>query len=169
MRVDSREAGTASAGRLVDPFQGVAVHVMEQNAASGQPRNGDGRLSFQPQDGIYITAHCMKCITDYQLVISLSLEYPEAIAAGTWSTALEEGLQHEAFQPLALPAIRVGGPAMLDFKVKYNGHLLMHVAGTGYSGDRALSLEVYRVYEDVFSDLCPGRWTRPRSRSKWWR
>ena len=113
-------------------------------------------MSYQPQDGIYITAHCMKCITDYQLVISLSLEYPEAIAAGTWSTALEEGLQHEAFQPLALPAIRVGGPAMLDFKVKYNGHLLMHVAGTGYSGDRALSLEVYRVYEDVIADLCPG-------------
>ena len=45
----------------------------------------------------------------------------------------------------------------MDIRVKYNNHMLIHVAGTGHNGYRSFSLETFTVNQRNMDAMTPGR------------
>jgi len=156
MRVDNREATTGVLGRIMDPWQGECIQAIEQNRAANNTRNGSGHNHWQPTRGLHVVAHVIATMMDYQMVMDFSVDTETSAFPGEFTQQIKEALSTEAFQPLDFPDMDENGPAHLDMKVKYKGHILLHVEGTGYSGDTSLHLTRLKAAEHNLSQLVPG-------------
>ena len=157
MLVDMREATATSLGRMVDPFQGEHIVSIERNAGHNPLTTGDTRQGFDPLNGIYCSLMLMKTMAHHQISMVLSMDYAYGSPGPEWTGEIGEGLTHPAFQPLHLPDLAPGGAPYMDIKVKYNNHMLIHVAGTGHNGYRNFSLETFTVNQRNMDAVTPGR------------
>ena len=113
--------------RLQSPFQGWLLDEILTNAGARINIQSDARLVRSPTTGYHCNMFMLKTLDNFKLVIAGSMTSYGSVPCGKWDSATGEVLSHDAFQPFRWPVMRNDSPTWVDFKIKLEGHLLVHL------------------------------------------
>ena len=72
-----------------------------------------------------------------------------SVPCGRWDSETGEVLSHDAFQPFRWPLMRNDSPTWVDFKIKLEGQLLVHLELRGYRSDQDMSVQINHVSDSI--------------------
>ena len=135
--------------RLQSPYQGWLLDEILTNAGSRINIQSDARLVRSPTTGYHCNMFMMKTLDNFKLVIAGSMTSYGSVPCGKWDSATGEVLSHDAFQPFRWPVMRNDSPTWVDFKIKLEGHLLVHLELRGYRSDQDMSVQINHVSDNI--------------------
>ena len=109
----------------------------------------DARLVRSPTTGYHCNMFMLKTLDNFKLVIAGSMTSYGSVPCGKWDSATGEVLSHDAFQPFRWPVMRNDSPTWVDFKIKLEGHLLVHLELRGYRSDQDMSVQINHVTDSI--------------------
>ena len=135
--------------RLQSPFQGWLLDEILTNAGARINIQSDARLVRSPTTGYHCNMFMLKTLDNFKLVIAGSMTSYGSVPCGKWDSATGEVLSHDAFQPFRWPVMRNDSPTWVDFKIKLEGHLLVHLELRGYRSDQDMSVQINHVTDSI--------------------
>ena len=135
--------------RLQSPFQGWLLDEILTNAGARINIQSDARLVRSPTTGYHCNMFMLKTLDNFKLVIAGSMTSYGSVPCGKWDSATGEVLSHDAFQPFRSPVMRNDSPTWVDFKIKLEGHLLVHLELRGYRSDQDMSVQINHVTDSI--------------------
>ena len=161
---DNRERAGRVEGRLISPFNGLHPLQAWQNANQVLSRHNEGRLAFDPTDGVYLSMFAVKTLQPFKCVIALSMDYPTGIQCAEWGGDILALIAMQELQPQSLPSMGLIGPTYMDLKImctpktgyvfaldgmRVPKGLIAHIVAQGHLGDRNMSLDQNVCYPEA--------------------
>ena len=135
--------------RLQSPFQGWLLDEILTNAGARINIQSDARLVRSPTTGYHCNMFMLKTLDNFKLVIAGSMTSYGSVPCGKWDSATGEVLSQDAFQPFRWPVMRNDSPTWVDFKIKLEGHFLVHLELRGYRSDQDMSVQINHVTDSI--------------------
>ena len=135
--------------RLQSPFQGWLLDEILTNAGARINIQSDARLVRSPTTGYHCNMFMLKTLDNFKLVIAGSMTSYGSVPCGKCNSTTHEVLSHDAFQPFRWPVMRNDSPTWVDFKIKLEGHLLVHLELRGYRSDQDMSVQINHVTDSI--------------------
>ena len=135
--------------RLQSPFQGWLLDEILTNAGARINILSDSRLVRSPTTGYHCNLFMLKTLDNFKLVIAGSMTSYGSVPCGKWDSDTGDVLSHAAFQPFRWPLMRNDSPTWVDFKLKLEGQLLVHLELRGYRSDQDMSVQINHVADNI--------------------
>ena len=135
--------------RLQSPFQGWLLDKILTNAGARINILSDSRLVRSPTTGYHCNIFMLKTLDNFKVVIAGSMTSYGSVPCGKWDAATGQVLSHDAFQPFRWPVMRNDSPTWVDFKIKLEGQLLVHLELRGYRSDQDMSVQINHVTDNI--------------------
>ena len=117
--------------RLQSPFQGWLLDEILTNAGARINILSDSRLVRSPTTGYHCNIFMLKTLDNFKMVVAGSMTSYGSVPCGRW------------------PLMRNDSPTWVDFKIKLEGQLLVHLEMRGYRSDQDMSVQINHVSDSI--------------------
>ena len=145
--VDSRDR------RLQSPFQGWLLDEILTNALANLSVQSDRQLVRPPSQGYHLSLFMVKTLDAVKVIICGSMTCYGGVPCARWDTGTGQVMSHQAFQPFRWPPMTESSPTWVDFKMKLEGQLILHLELRGYRSDKDMSVQLWHVSDLIYTFL----------------
>ena len=136
--------------RVQSPFQGWLLDEILTNAQAHVNVLSDRQLVRSPNQGYHMNLFYMRTLDGTKLIVTGSMTSYESVPCGHWDSATGAVLSHKAFQPFRWPLMRNDSSTWVDFKLRLEGRLLLHLELRGYRSDSDMTVQMNYVSEEIY-------------------
>ena len=136
--------------RVQSPFQGWLLDEILTNAQARVNVLSDRQLVRSPNQGYHMNLFYMRTLDATKLVVTGSMTSYTSVPCGHWDSATGQVLSHKAYQPFRWPLMRNESCTWVDFKLKLEGQLLLHLELRGYRSDGDMSVQMNYVSDEIY-------------------
>eukprot|EP00435_Cladocopium_sp_Y103_P022786 s1365_g5.t1 len=139
--------------RIQSPFQGWLLDEILLNAQSGINILSDRQLVRSPNQGYHMNLFYMKALDGYKLIVAGSMTSYGSVPCAHWDDETANVMTHAAFQPFRWPMMREDSSTWVDFKLKIEGQLLMHLELRGFRSDHDMTVQLNYINDALVMNL----------------
>ena len=132
--VDVRDA------RLVSPLPGLFPIEIHDNSPSSVNINTERSQLTQRITGYELSLFAVFTVVHFKLVVFLSMDSSQSVPVSAWDSPTGAALGHPAFAPFTWPQMHSDTPTLVDFKLRYQGEILLHLECVAYRSDADMTL-----------------------------